>query len=764
MPLDERPESVAEQTETSDAEQQPRAAEPGAVKPGTAEPGAAGAANGTTSGNGRASSHASASGNGTPAAHATAIAEGTTAEATGAGGTEGAAGAGRWWVDKRTQLAFASFLMLFVELALIRWTAANNVYVTNATNFVLLASFLGIGIGFLNARSSRDFVRWAPLALVLLVAFVLAFPVILATLSGPDPYHGLFGTRALPRPVSLAVIFVLAAAVMAGFGQAVARLFVTFEPLKAYRLDVFGSIAGTAAFTLLAFLELPPVAWGVIAAGGFVLVMGRSARWWHYAAAVVVVIMLAVESAVPNQQWSPYYKISAQLSGKAHPALYVSANNIPYQAARSLTVLHQQKKFYFYPYQHVTRSSLKNVLIVGAGTGNDVAVALSEGAQHVDAVEIDPILIKLGKSQHPNHPYDSPRVTTHNADGRAYLQNSTKKYNLILFALPDSLTAVNGQSNLRLESYLLTLQSVQGARAHLAPGGTMSMYNYYSNHLYNRYATTMLDAFGQAPCSQVGAPLGGRRLAVLTDKPAGETVPNCTGVGNGTVWRGAQVAPATDDHPFPYLLKNTIPSSYLWMLALILAASLVAVWLFGTGSFRKMGGYIDLAFMGAAFLLLETKNIVQFALLFGSTWLVNALVTVAILVAVYLAVETARHVKLPPPVVLYAALIASLVVTWLVPQEDLVSLPIAARFLAGGALAFAPVFIANLIFAQRFSDVETTTTAFAANLLGAMVGGALEYLALVTGYRFLVILVGVLYALALGFRILLGRRSAFRLT
>ena len=645
--------------------------------------------------------------------------------------------------------------MLFAELALIRWTAANNVYVTNATNFVLLASFLGIGLGFLNARSTRDFVRWSPLALVLLVAFVLAFPVILATLSGPHPYQGLFGTQALPRPVSLAVIFVLSTAVMAGFGQAVARLFVTFEPLKAYRLDILGSIVGTAAFTLLSFLELPPVAWGVIAAGGLVLLLGRSARWWQYAAAALVVVMLAIESAVPHQQWSPYYKISAQLSGKAHPALYVSANNIPYQAARSLTVLHQQKKFYFYPYQHVTRSSLKNVLIVGAGTGNDVAVALSEGAQHVDAVEIDPVLIKLGRSEHPNHPYDSPRVTTHNTDGRAFLQNTTKKYNLILFALPDSLTAVNGQSNLRLESYLLTEQSVQSARAHLAPGGTMSMYNYYSNHLYNRYATTMLDAFGQAPCSQVGPPLGGRRLAVLTDKPAGETVPNCT-----TVWHGAQVAPATDDHPFPYLLKNTIPSSYVWMLALILAASLIAVWLFGSRSFRKMGGYIDLAFMGAAFLLLETKNIVQFALLFGSTWLVNALVTVAILVAVYLAVETARHVKLPPPVVLYAALIASLVLTWLIPQDDLLTLPIAARFLAGGALAFAPVFIANLIFAQRFSDVETTTTAFAANLLGAMVGGALEYLALITGYRFLLILVGVLYALAFGFRTLKGRSSA----
>ncbi len=150
------------------------------------------------------------------------------------------------------------------------------------------------------------------------------------------------------------------------------------------------------------------MAWGVIAAGGLVLLLGRSARWWQYAAAVVVVVLLAVESAVPHQQWSPYYKISAVVSGKAHPALYVSANNIPYQAARSLTVLHQQKKFYFYPYQHVTRSSLKNVLIVGAGTGNDVAVALSEGAQHVDAVEIDPVLIKLGKSRAPEPPVRQP--------------------------------------------------------------------------------------------------------------------------------------------------------------------------------------------------------------------------------------------------------------------------------------------------------------------------------------------------------------------
>jgi hypothetical protein len=183
------------------------------------------------------------------------------------------------------------------------------------------------------------------------------------------------------------------------------------------------------------------------------------------------------------------------------------------------------------------------------------------------------------------------------------------------------------------------------------------------------------------------------------------------------------------------------------MLGAIFALSLLLVRV-GGGKLSQMRSYIDLAFMGAAFLLLETKNIVQFALLFGTTWLVNSLVFAGVLLAVYLAVETASHLRLPRPAVLYAALIASLALTWLVPQESLLGLPIVARFLAGSALAFAPIYLANLIFAQRFSDVASSGPAFAANLLGAMVGGGLEYVALITGYRFLLILIGALYGLA----------------
>ena len=642
----------------------------------------------------------------------------------------------------RIRLAFASFLMLFVELALIRWISADNVFVSTATNFILLASFLGIGLGFLNARTQRDFLRWAPLTFVALVGFVLAFPVILASLDvGVNPYQGLQGMAALPRPVSLGIIFVLSVAVMAGFGQAVSRLFVRFEPLAAYRLDIAGSIAGIAVFSVLSFLDMPPLAWGIIAAGGLAVLLGKGSRWWQWTAIAVVVLLLGMDSFAPHEQWSPYYKLSVERAGTKTPAVYVTANNVPYQAARSLTVLHEQKKFYFYPYDHVTKASLKNELIIGAGTGNDVAVALSEGARHIDAVEIDPSLIQIGRELHPDHPYENPRVTAHVADGREYLQDTSQHYNLILFALPDSLTAIAGQSALRLEGYLLTEQSVAQARLHLAPGGTFSMYNYYQPFLLARYATTIDQAFGHEPCVQVGPPLGGRRLAVLTVRASGP-VPGCA-----SVYHGATVAPATDDHPFPYLPGRSIPNIYLQILALILIASVVAIKLAG-GAFKRMGGYLDLAFMGAAFLLLETKNIVQFALLFGSTWFVNSLVFGAVLLVVWLAIETASRIKLPPPMILYAALLASLVLTWAVPQESLLGLPSVVRFLAAGGLAFAPVYLANLIFSQRFKDVATSGDAFAANLLGAIVGGVLEYLALITGYRFLLIVTGVLYALA----------------
>ena len=169
-------------------------------------------------------------------------------------------------------------------------------------------------------------------------------------------------------------------------------------------------------------------------------------------------------------------------------------------------------------------------------------------------------------------------------------------------------------------------------------------------------------------------------------------------------------------------------------LGLILPASVLLVRPV-SGPYRRMAGYADLFFMGAAFMLLETKNIVQVALLFGTTWFVNALVTAGILVAVFAEVEVSRHVRVRRPVLLYLCLLAALILAWAVPPSSLLSLWPLPRFVAAVAIAFAPIFLANMVFSQRFRDTGDSTTAFGANLLGAMIGGILEYLSLIVGYR-----------------------------
>jgi hypothetical protein len=70
------------------------------------------------------------------------------------------------------------------------------------------------------------------------------------------------------------------------------------------------------------------------------------------------------------------------------------------------------------------------------------------------------------------------------------------------------------------------------------------------------------------------------------------------------------------------------------------------------------------------------------------------------------------------------------------------------RFVAAVTLAFFPIFTANLVFTQRFKATSSSTVAFGANLLGAMVGGLLEYTALITGFRGLLVLVALAYGLA----------------
>jgi SAM-dependent methyltransferase len=661
-------------------------------------------------------------------------------------------------LSARLRLVVASALMLFVQLALIRWAGANLVHLSYFSNLILLASFLGIGLGFLRARKPRDLGRYAPVAILVLIAFIFFFPARIEGSSSELIFFTEVRPTGLPTWVTLPLVFLVVAFAMTLLGEITGRAFLAFTALDAYRWDIVGSLSGTLLFTLVAFLRSPSWIWPTVMLVALVLLYGKALPIVSWLAALGIIVLLVLESLTPGVSWSPYYKVTTQdYTNTAPPYTAIQVNGIPHQNVLDAESRLEIEPLYGRPYERAVDNPLRNVLVIGAGTGTDVALALSRGAQRVDAVEIDPRIQQIGIEKNPNRPYDDPRVTTYIDDGRAFLSRTDGEYDLILFALPDSLTLVSGASQLRLESYLFTRESIQEAYDHLSPDGVFAMYNYYrEDWLINRLAGTVEEVFGHAPCIDRFTAV--QSLAVMAiGKSPENAVCDQTWEREAIAASGQEIpAPSADDRPFLYLKDASIPQLYLILIGLILAVSLIAIRVVG-GPLRQMRGYADLFLMGMAFLLLETRSITTFALLFGTTWLVNALVFAGVLLAVLLAIEVTRRYSPRRPWVI-AALFVSLAIAWLVPNAWLLTLPVPVRLLVAVALAFAPIFFANLYFTSRFKEAANPTAAFAANLFGAMIGGCLEYLSLLTGYRFLIVVAALIYLAA----VLVGRRLGAR--
>jgi hypothetical protein len=645
----------------------------------------------------------------------------------GRGGASAAQPAGA--AKPSLQLFALSFLMLLAELVLIKWIGANISYLSYFSNFVMLGSVLGTGIGFLRARAAVNLFPWTPLALALLVLYVLAFPA--GSRSGPAQYLSpALRATGPPAWVALPVIFLGSAAVMMLIAEGAARAFVQFPPLDGYRIEVLGSIAGIGVFAALSLADAPPLGWGLVIGIVLAAVLGRSGGAVQWAALLGLAAMLAAESIGSHDIWSPYAKITVALHGQH---VLIRTNGLP---ASDIGPAAHRRPVDELPYRQAPANPLRDVLVIGPGTGSDVATALRLGARHVDAVGIDPALQQVGRQLNPDRPYQDHRVSTIVADGRAFLDDSRQKYNLILYALPNQLAPLAGQSSLRLGSYLFTLQGMQAARARLAASGVFALSGAdRAAWLRDRLANTMDLVYGHAPCSSAS---DGSLMLTISDNPA---VLRCA-----RMWRRpAQVlAPATDDRPFVYVHGSSLPVYYVVTVVMILLVSVLSVRA-ASGPVTRMTKGADLFCMGAAFLLLETRNLAEFALLFGATWVVNALVFAGVLVTALAAVQFSRRVVLRRQLPLYLTLIAALLAAWLIPAGSLLALP---RLAAAIAIAFVPVLIANVAFAQRFKTSADAMVALGANLLGSMAGGLLEYTSLIFGYRWLLAGVAALYCVA----------------
>jgi len=651
--------------------------------------------------------------------------------------------------DPRVRLLLTSGSLLFVELLLIRWIPAEVRYIGFFSNFLLMASFLGIGLGILLGRRFHlDSVTAFPILLVAVVLLITNVKLNVQVRSTEELFFGLAESNAADANfLVLPLVFILVTFVMASLALPLGPLLRSMPPLRAYAWDIGGSMLGIASFVALSASGTVPSIWfGVLAVLIVLLSAGTGLGWRRVPSLAALLLVIWLARTGVDEIWSPYYRIDTYTGDDQH--LYINVNGIPHQALHP--VADPKEPFYDQLYKWFPDRQYANVLVVGAGSGTDVAIALSHGAGHVDAVEIDPAIQQIGAAQHPDHPYQDPRVTPHINDGRAWLRGTDAKYDLVIFALPDSLTLVSSTANIRLESFLFTEEAFQSVRDHLAPDGIFVLYNYYRQAwLETKIGDMLHSAFGTAPIahtfqSTMAIFADGPGIAALNGgPPPGDTV---TAIPNDG---GETPKAATDDWPFLYLRTPFIAPYYLLALVLILAFAIVSVGgaavLTGT-KVRRFSPHFFV--LGMAFLLLETRSLVSFSLLFGSTWLVNALAFFAILASVLLAIFVNARFQFRRPLLLYGALFAALAVAFVIPPETLLVDPAWLRYTLAATLAFAPVFFANLVFTYSFRDTETADMAFASNLLGAMVGGALEYVALLTGYRDLLIIVAVLYALA----------------
>jgi hypothetical protein len=661
------------------------------------------------------------------------------------------------------QLVLTSAVLLYAELLLLRWIPANVVYIGFFSNFVLMASFLGIGLGILLGRAHHARVSPFPALLAIVVGVIFHEKLELQFKSGNEIFFGLAESHAADANVFvLPLVFVLVVVVLMALALPLGGLLRSQPPLRAYALDIVGSIVGIVAFSVLAALSLPPPVWfGVLALLVVVLELRHASRWPAVlnAAIMVGIVIAAATYGHPGEVWSPYYRLYIQPG--SDDTIFV--NGIPHQAMHAVSPSGSgPEAFYDRVYARFPGRVFAHALIIGAGSGTDVAYAIANRVALIDAVEIDPKILEIGIARHPDRPYDDPRVRRHVNDGRAYLRTDGQTYDLIIFALPDSLTLVSTTANLRLESYLFSEEAFASARDHLSADGVFVLYNFYRQPwLLDKVAGMLTGVFGAPPdISEFSGGIGS--AAVLMSGRdigrSGEGAATASSIAPSTA-----PAPATDDWPFLYLRERGIDSAYLVALAFVLAAAAVGTFLVARESKTPVVAFSPHFFaLGAAFLLLETRSLATFGLLFGTTWLVNALVFVAILISVLLAIAVNSRWR-PRRAPLHAGLGLTLGLAFLLPPSTLLVDPAWVRYGLSALVAFAPVFFANLVFTRSFQDTRNADMAFASNLVGATLGGVLEYAALITGYRGLLLVVAALYlaALLLGSRIrMLGDRPA----
>ncbi|HXI08079.1 MAG: hypothetical protein ACRC1G_11115 [Bradyrhizobium sp.] len=684
--------------------------------------------------------------------------------------------------EKIRLIVLVTMVSLLLELVMIRWLASVFPVFAFFKNFTLLACFLGLGAGY--AVSDRQ--PCAPaMVLPMLALFVGIITLLRYDLGGASAlFAGLpmseqtaihiwmdklsllsLFQESVPLYLLLGMSFVLCACICYPVGQLCGKLLGATDSLTAYGLNLAGSILGVLVLFVMSLCWLPPVIW-FTAVGGVLLffVLSKDSRMaFGVASFCVLLTVLAWPVQTEVQRiYSPYQLLERMTRGNG--LTNILSGGAYYQKVFDLSDARRghedesaryARAYYEFPFNFNKKP--ERVAIVGAGSGNDVAAALRMGAAHVDAIEIDPAIAFMGKHVHPEHPYDDPRVTLHINDARNFFRTARQQYDLIIYGVLDSHTAISHASNLRVDSYVYTREGITEAFNLLKPGGAMSIAFALPNESLGFKLSHILQGMPGA-----GRPLAVRVLydsssttAFITRKGGDVAMPDTkayeaigfTNVSDHFAQPYPEASIPTDDWPFFYMISRTYPLSYMIALGMVLLLSYVFV--------RKTIGFTDpiersylpFFFLGAGFMLVETKAITELGLHLGGTWFVIAATIVMVLLMAFLANLMVQRGMVPRMGLAYLGLFASLAVGYLYAKNHAMfafGSP-AVSLAASCVLLTLPLFFSGFVFSTLIGKAEVKiSTALAYNLMGALFGGLMEYNSMYFGFAFL-------YLLAIGF-------------
>ena len=654
-----------------------------------------------------------------------------------------------------------SFLILFFELALIRFIPSNVRIIAYFISLVLVAAFLGMGVGMLRVKWKRNLTQFFPPLLLLLTGACVYFSNIMV--AAPRTGEAIYAIYADLSPHSrewgmvpvVSIFFTLSTLPFIALGYAMGREFKNFPALHAYAINAAGSLAGLLAFSLLSYFSTPPLFWFGLGGLLFLLLAGKQQNFVVSVLCLGLIFYLVQNLHQKDHEiWSPYYKInhyqnphftSINVNGSLHQYMV----NFSPPPGSNRTIADQVKQDYQLPYRFA--KSWEDVLILGAGSGNDVHLVLEQGAKNIDAVEIDRAIWKLGKELNYQKPYDDPRVQVYIDDARAFLKKSKKKYDVIILGTLDSQTLLSGMSSIRLDNYIYTSEAFRSVREHLKPEGIIILYHMSMNtDIPLKLSKILMDIFGVHPLIHFEKEHRHFNFTLVAGSKA-EDINDFryffAELKSNDQIIADLVTPPTDDWPYLYLDRPEIPTHYLQAGGFIFLISVVLI-IFAAGRKNIKNPDWTLFLLGASFLLLETKSVTEMSLLFGSTWQVNVLVFSAILMLIFGANLFILRKGPFDKTRIFFGLFIAIGISYAVPTHSLLALPLAGQWIAGALVTALPLFFAGMLFSQIFEKRQEPTTSLGYNLIGAICGGLLEYSSMALGTKNLYLLALVLYILA----------------